>query len=165
MDDADLGSRIRRAREDRGVGLRELAGRLRIAHSALSKIETGTRAVRGTELVAIAAELGMSVDELLLEGGSPSAAVARAVAAEAGESASAALANWLYAADRAAALSAAEVGGEGMPQEWLVAAAEAYLPQTRDVGVPPERTEMASELLIELVRRVVIRPLPRTVGG
>lgn len=160
MDEVTLGALIRRARHERGIGMRELAERLAQPHSWLSKIETGTRAVRGTELLSIADALAMTVDELLLGGGSPSVAVARAVAVEAGESVSAAITNWVCAADRAVALTAEEAGLTGLPQEWAAAAAAAYLPAPRAVGVAPERAEAAAAALTALVRCVAITPLP-----
>ena len=63
LDDAHLGALIRKARQDQGVGLREFAHQVELPHSTLAKIEAGQRAVRGVELVRIAAELGVSVEE------------------------------------------------------------------------------------------------------
>jgi len=54
LDDAHLGALIRKARQDRGVGLREFAHQVELPHSTLAKIEAGQRAVRGVELVRIA---------------------------------------------------------------------------------------------------------------
>ena len=60
-----LGDRLRAAREDYGISLRELARRVGVSASLISQIENGkVRPSVGT-LYAIASELGASVDELL----------------------------------------------------------------------------------------------------
>ncbi len=59
-----LGPRLRARREEQGIGLRELARRLNMSPSALSQLETGKTSPSVSTLRAIAAELGISLDEL-----------------------------------------------------------------------------------------------------
>lgn len=60
----DLGRRLRRHREARGLSLRELARRLGISASAISQFETGKSRLSVSTLYAIVSELGISLDEL-----------------------------------------------------------------------------------------------------
>ncbi len=63
----DLGRRIARARERRGLTQAQLAQAVDLSQSAISRIESGVRAVDSLELARIAAEIGVSVLELLEE--------------------------------------------------------------------------------------------------
>ena len=72
---ADLGRRIAEAREANGKTQAELAAVVGLDRTAIVKIETGTRKVSATELVAIADALGMPIDWFVLE--SPPAVVSR----------------------------------------------------------------------------------------
>lgn len=65
----DIGERIRSARQARGISLRELAGRVSIHFSHLSKIENGRDTIGRDSLVRIAEELGADVDLMLGEAG------------------------------------------------------------------------------------------------
>lgn len=159
FDDAHLGALIRKARLAREVGLREFAQQVDLPHSTLAKIEAGQRAVRGVELVRIAAELGVSVDEIVAAG-DVSIDVARSAARAAAEAASAAIAAWVTAADRAAGLEA-EAGHGTAPSGLGVMA---YLPEVREVGVRGAGITEARWLLAELTRRVVVVPLPTDPG-
>jgi transcriptional regulator with XRE-family HTH domain len=60
----DVGQRLREAREQEGLSLRELARRLELSASALSQIETGKSRPSVKTLYAIVSELGISLDEL-----------------------------------------------------------------------------------------------------
>lgn len=60
-----MGERLRAARAARRLSLRELAGRLGVSASLISQIETGRANPSVSTLYAIAAELGVSLDELL----------------------------------------------------------------------------------------------------
>ena len=60
----EIGKRLRARREERGLSLRKLAGRLSISPSALSQIETGRSRPSVSTLYAIVTELGVSFDEL-----------------------------------------------------------------------------------------------------
>jgi DNA-binding XRE family transcriptional regulator/mannose-6-phosphate isomerase-like protein (cupin superfamily) len=60
----DVGQRLRQAREQEGLSLRELARRLELSASALSQIETGKSRPSVKTLYAIVSELGISLDEL-----------------------------------------------------------------------------------------------------
>jgi transcriptional regulator with XRE-family HTH domain len=60
-----LGSSVRASRLARGLSVRALAGRLGMSSSAVSQIETGKVQPSVRTLRALAAELGMSVDEAL----------------------------------------------------------------------------------------------------
>lgn len=64
-----LGARVRAIRIARGIGVRELARRLDVSPSAISQIETGKTQPSVRTLYALAAELGVSVDEVLFDGG------------------------------------------------------------------------------------------------
>lgn len=60
-----VGSRIRKAREDRGLTLHELARLSGISASALSLIETGKRDLRVTSLCRIADALRIAAGDLV----------------------------------------------------------------------------------------------------
>lgn len=65
----EVGARLRAHRERAGIGVRELARRLRLSPSMISQIETGkTRPSVGT-LYAVVSELGVSLDELFAPNG------------------------------------------------------------------------------------------------
>jgi len=61
---AELGPRLRRVREDRGISVRELARRIRCSPSLISQIERGLSAPSVGILYAIASELRASLDFL-----------------------------------------------------------------------------------------------------
>ena len=63
---AHLGQRIRQAREQAQVSQVELARRIGISANALCSIEAGETDPRASRIVAIAQELGVSTDALLL---------------------------------------------------------------------------------------------------
>jgi transcriptional regulator with XRE-family HTH domain len=65
---SELGPRLRAIRLRRGVGLRELARRLDLSPSSISQIETGKMRPSVRTLYALAAEFGVTVDELLFDG-------------------------------------------------------------------------------------------------
>lgn len=62
---AEVGGRIRTARDARGLNLHELARLSGISASALSLIETGQRDLRITSLCRIAGALRVTAGELL----------------------------------------------------------------------------------------------------
>src|SRR4051812_37472932 len=66
-DAAEVGIRLRRARVDRGLSLREVARRLDISASALSQIETGKSRASVRTLYALTTELGLSLDQLFAD--------------------------------------------------------------------------------------------------
>ena len=66
-DSAQVGQRLRSAREEQGLSLREVARRLEISASALSQIETGKSRPSVKTLYAIVSELGLSMDELFAD--------------------------------------------------------------------------------------------------
>ena len=66
-DSAQVGQRLRSAREEQGLSLREVARRLDISASALSQIETGKSRPSVKTLYAIVSELGLSMDELFAD--------------------------------------------------------------------------------------------------
>jgi transcriptional regulator with XRE-family HTH domain len=69
----EVGLRLRQAREQAGLSLRELARRLELSASALSQIETGKSRPSVKTLYAIVSELGISLDELFANPGAVSA--------------------------------------------------------------------------------------------
>ena len=64
-----IGDRIREARQARGISLRQLAGRIGIHFSHLSKIENGRDAIGKDTLIRVAEELGVDPDLMLGEAG------------------------------------------------------------------------------------------------
>ena len=64
---SDLGPRLRAIRVARGVGLRELARRLDLSPSSISQIETGKIRPSVRTLYSLAAEFGVTVDEVLFD--------------------------------------------------------------------------------------------------
>jgi transcriptional regulator with XRE-family HTH domain len=77
----NVGSLIRRERQNQGLSLRELARRVGVSASMLSQVETGRTRPSVSTIYAIATELGLSIDALLSD---REAAVATATAAAAG---------------------------------------------------------------------------------
>jgi transcriptional regulator with XRE-family HTH domain len=73
-----MGERLRLARRARGLSLRELSQRLGVSASLISQVETGRANPSVSTLYAIAAELDVSLDELLFEDRRPSASAAAA---------------------------------------------------------------------------------------
>jgi transcriptional regulator with XRE-family HTH domain len=61
-----FGTRIRKAREQVDLSQAELARRIGISKNAMNAIEAGTTDPRASRIVAIAQELGVSTDVLLL---------------------------------------------------------------------------------------------------
>jgi len=62
-----LGIRIRKAREHVHISQAELARRIGISKNAMHAIEAGATDPRASRIVAIAHELGVSTDALLLD--------------------------------------------------------------------------------------------------
>ena len=60
-----IGDRLREVRNARGLSLRAMAARLGVSASLISQVETGRARPSVQTLYAIAAELGISLDELL----------------------------------------------------------------------------------------------------
>jgi transcriptional regulator with XRE-family HTH domain len=63
----DLGHRLREAREQKEIGLRELARRLGVSASLISQIETGKTEPSIKTLFAIVSELELSVNEIVFD--------------------------------------------------------------------------------------------------
>ena len=61
----EIGDRLREGRQARGLSLRAMAARLGVSASLISQVETGRARPSVRTLYAIAAELGISLDELL----------------------------------------------------------------------------------------------------
>lgn len=64
-DHPPVGKRLRAERQAKGLSLRDLADRLGVSASLISQIETGRARPSVSTLYAIAAELGVSLDDLL----------------------------------------------------------------------------------------------------
>jgi transcriptional regulator with XRE-family HTH domain len=64
---SDLGQRLREAREQKKIGLRELARRLGVSASLISQIETGKTEPSINTLFAIVSELELSVNEIVFD--------------------------------------------------------------------------------------------------
>jgi transcriptional regulator with XRE-family HTH domain len=84
----EMGERLREARRGRNLSLRVLADRLGVSPSLISQIETGRANPSVSTLYAIAAELDVSLDELLFNDRRPPEA-ASAVPANVGATATA----------------------------------------------------------------------------
>src|SRR5436190_21289258 len=63
----NLGQRLREAREEKKIGLRELARTLGVSPSLISQIETGKTEPSINTLFAIVSELGLSVNEIVFD--------------------------------------------------------------------------------------------------
>ena len=63
----DLGQRLREAREQKDIGLRELARRLGVSASLISQIETGKTEPSINTLFAMVSELELSVNEIVFD--------------------------------------------------------------------------------------------------
>ncbi len=63
----DLGHRLRVAREQKNIGLRELARRLGVSPSLISQIETGKTEPSINTLFAMVSELELSVNEIVFD--------------------------------------------------------------------------------------------------
>jgi transcriptional regulator with XRE-family HTH domain len=63
----DLGHRLRAVREQKNIGLRELARRLGVSPSLISQIETGKTEPSINTLFAMVSELELSVNEIVFE--------------------------------------------------------------------------------------------------
>jgi transcriptional regulator with XRE-family HTH domain len=63
----DLGTRLRAAREEKNIGLRELARRLGVSPSLISQIETGKTEPSINTLFAMVSELELSVNEIVFD--------------------------------------------------------------------------------------------------
>lgn len=72
----EMGDRLRAERRAHGLSLRELATRLGVSPSLISQVETGRATPSVSTLYAIAAELSVSLDDLLF-GGRPDVATHR----------------------------------------------------------------------------------------
>lgn len=72
----EMGERLREARRARNLSLRTLAERLGVSPSLISQIETGRANPSVSTLYAIAAELDVSLDELLFNDRRPAEAAA-----------------------------------------------------------------------------------------
>jgi transcriptional regulator with XRE-family HTH domain len=60
-----VGQRVRALRQERGLTQDDLAGRLELGKSAVSRIESGERGLAASELAVLAGLLGISADWLL----------------------------------------------------------------------------------------------------
>jgi transcriptional regulator with XRE-family HTH domain len=80
----NVGGLIRRERQRQGLSLRELARRVGVSASMLSQVETDRTRPSVSTIYAIATELGISIDALLSDADTGSAAEAMSVPASAG---------------------------------------------------------------------------------
>jgi transcriptional regulator with XRE-family HTH domain len=79
-----IGDRLREVRNARGLSLRAMAARLGVSASLISQVETGRARPSVRTLYAIAAELGISLDELLFSDARPATDEAEAAGGEPG---------------------------------------------------------------------------------
>jgi len=81
-----LGERLRKRRLELGIGLRELAGRVGISPTYLSRVETNDEKNPPAEkpLYALAEQLELDADELMMLAGRVSADVVEILIADAG---------------------------------------------------------------------------------
>jgi transcriptional regulator with XRE-family HTH domain/quercetin dioxygenase-like cupin family protein len=124
----DVGARLRRDREARGVGVRELARRIGVSPSLISAIELGKANPSIGTLYQIVDELGLSVDELMLETGATPAAGERAPVVQRGAGAAGAF---------GAIAGLAAAGGE--PADALLAQELVDAPLGGEPGDPVQR--------------------------
>jgi quercetin dioxygenase-like cupin family protein/DNA-binding XRE family transcriptional regulator len=64
---ADVGLRLRQARERKGISVRELSRRVNLSASLISQVELGKTSPSVGTLYAICSELGLSLDEVFAE--------------------------------------------------------------------------------------------------
>lgn len=86
LDHPEIGGRLREARRERRLSVRELARRLGVSSSLISQIERGRANPSVSTLYAIASELDVSLDELLFNDRRPPEAVGAAPGLGAGMS-------------------------------------------------------------------------------
>lgn len=131
----EMPRRLRDARERSGLSLRQLAKRLDISASALSQIETGKSRPSVRTLYAVVSELGISLDDLFDNHGTPPAPSAATGAGEV-------------------------VLGRGSATDWMVAATSAhpFLPAADrptlelDTGVVWERLTAEHDPMIDFLQ-------------
>jgi transcriptional regulator with XRE-family HTH domain len=173
MDDVELGSRVKQAREEAGVSARQVANAVGMDPAAYSRSESGARGFRATELVDIANRLDVPMDMLVQRASGDTIAAGRK-AQVAGEEALGAVAVWLVALDRALALTMPEEGLVAIPPErrtelhtLLSNAARTVLPRAQMVAcVPGMRTVLDDVLRIELPRLVhLVETAPNTADN
>jgi transcriptional regulator with XRE-family HTH domain len=63
----EVGTRLRRARQQQHIGLRELARRIGVSPSLISQVETGKSEPSVSTLFAICSELGLPVNEIVFD--------------------------------------------------------------------------------------------------
>ncbi|WP_250150235.1 helix-turn-helix domain-containing protein [Mycolicibacter acidiphilus] len=161
MDDAELGKRLRLARETAGWSVRALAEKLGLDGPLLSRTEAGSRALKARELVAASAALGVPLD-VLVGGRSVDLDVAARRAEALAEPVGGAVADWLVSVSRAAALFRAEVS-DALPAELEAAAIwgdSGGLPERRTVTLASGTVGVAHYLLAELVSAFTFAELP-----
>lgn len=135
----DVGARLRRDREARGVGVRELARRIGVSPSLISAIELGKANPSIGTLYQIVDELNLSVDELMLEGATDADTVVRRAGASGGTPAD--------HLTRAAELVDAPLGGElNDPVQRLETRASVHLP-----GVTWERLTARDDAAVDFL--------------
>jgi transcriptional regulator with XRE-family HTH domain len=81
----DLGHRLRVAREEKDIGLRELARRLGVSASLISQIETGKTEPSINTLFAIVSELELPVNEIVFQSSHASQPSAESLSAPNGQ--------------------------------------------------------------------------------
>jgi transcriptional regulator with XRE-family HTH domain len=131
---AQVGQRLRTARERVGLSLREVARRLDISASALSQIETGKSRPSVKTLYAITSELGLSMDELFVD--SPAPAAGEPAAPRTPEEAA----------------SATPDGGQGGPPPPIVQRADARPSIDLDAGVTWQRLTAAHDPNVDFLQ-------------
>lgn len=133
-DSAQVGQRLRSAREELGLSLREVARRLDISASALSQIETGKSRPSVKTLYAITSELGLSMDQLF---GDPAAKAGRPAAPTTPEE---------------AASAAPSNGGQAGPPPPIVQRAEERPSIDLDAGVTWQRLTAAHDPNVDFLQ-------------
>jgi transcriptional regulator with XRE-family HTH domain len=78
FDASKVGSRLRAAREDRGISLRELARRVGVSPSLVSQIELDRVNPSVSTLYALVTELGMTMSDVFGDGPTPASQLIRA---------------------------------------------------------------------------------------
>lgn len=161
MDDAAVGSGIKRARENVGISARQMAKAISMDPAAYSRSEAGTRAFKATEIVDIANQLDLPLDTLVQRAAADTVVAGRRAQA-AGEDAVAAVTEWLTALDRALSLAIPPEGLLDLPLDAreelhgaLTELARTVLPRVQTVAVTPGlRTVLDDVLRVELPRLI-----------
>lgn len=162
--DAELGKRVRAAREAAGLTIRQLAEMLGLDGSAMSRTESGERAMKARELITVSRELHVPLDVLVGVMSPDHDAAARETRARA-SAVSETVTEWIGAVSRQAAVTLDTEERElyAFPSELQFAMLADPLPTEHDVLVPERVAPVVLEALQGVPARFRVVPVPDDV--